>query len=168
MSPVSSVFHTVVTVSFGLKPNQEWEHPFHVIEASVCLYVCIGEEHKPYTIVGTPVWPRVLAPLLLDNRLFMWRTSAKIGAYSHCLSHKGKKLNLVFPRIKDLSFVIVEIIANNFFSEVLSMHRLLYLGTTNSVPTIPEYVFCSNGEEVSFSNFCGYREMALIVWNGNQ
>ena len=28
MSPVSPVFHTVVTVSIGLKICSEWEHPF--------------------------------------------------------------------------------------------------------------------------------------------
>ena len=29
MSPVSPVFHTVVTVRIGLKTQSEWEHPFH-------------------------------------------------------------------------------------------------------------------------------------------
>ena len=31
LSPVSPVFHTVVTVRIGLKTHLEWEHPFHNI-----------------------------------------------------------------------------------------------------------------------------------------
>ena len=31
MSPVSPVFHTVVTVIIGIKTQLEWEHPFHNI-----------------------------------------------------------------------------------------------------------------------------------------
>ena len=36
MSPVSPVFHTEATVSIGLKPNAEWEHPLYTIRCPCC------------------------------------------------------------------------------------------------------------------------------------
>ena len=49
MSPVSPVFHNVVTVRIGLKTQLEWEHPFHIIR---CYKVVQGYHILPETSIG--------------------------------------------------------------------------------------------------------------------